>query len=168
MLEFTKVFPKGTRVIISSTEEIMKCKNIEFDHVCWSTDIFKNFELVCHITDNIVDVNVIEYEINRCLSHTLLGNIINYSKHDDICIEYVLNNGHINSETFDSLDECGEYSQHRHLVEYLTKISLNRFTRFYNIDKYYDTATIMLLIIKTQQRLPSAIIKHLILPFVYQ
>ena len=127
--------------------------------------------LVYYITDNIVDINVLEHQNDRYDSYTLLGNIVIFSNNDDVCAKYVLNNGHVNNETFSSLDECDgcvEYSRHRHLVKYLTRISLTRFTKFYNIDKYYNTATIMLLIIKKQQRLPSAIIKHLIIPFVYQ
>ena len=39
MLEFTKVFSQGTRVTTTDKEEVMKCKNIEFDHVAWSSAI---------------------------------------------------------------------------------------------------------------------------------
>ena len=100
-------------------------------------------------------------------------------------IHYMFNNGCINNKSFEM--HFGDFGKHIHfcdccphkrfdkLTRYLTKVSLNRFKGYYNIEKYHDMMYIMLLIMKAQQKvpyvrstLPSAIIKHLIIPFIYQ
>ena len=105
-------------------------------------------------------------------------------------MHYMVNNGCITKQAFKS--DCGDASCCRHdnfckccphkhfgkLVKYLTKVSLNKFKGYYNLEKYYDMIYTMLLIMKAQQRLtstgstgkslPNTIIKHLIIPFVYQ
>ena len=197
MLEFTQVFNKGHMLKITNICTILKCKNIEFDHVYWETKIFGDVELMQHIIDNIVDINVREYYNGA--SYTLLQNIIRlispyYGYNNSTLIttiNYALNNGHISVRGFDGIRSddtkiVARMSKFRNFVNYLTTISLNRFTKFYNIQSYYDTCKTILLIIKVQSignikqsnhrlskggvltSLPSTVIKHLIIPFVYQ
>ena len=178
MLEFTQVFSRGTIVYKSDITTIMRCKNIDFSHVFWDGRIFNKSPVVYHIIDNVVDVNIFEhtYGANNC--YALMDNIVRHystSNPNEVVsrINHVANNGHISNSTFRFVTNLHDnlvpmINKFRGLVKYLTDTSLNRFTKFYNLDKYYDMVITMLLILKTQQRLPSAIIKHLIIPFIYQ
>ena len=122
--------------------------------------------------------NVHEYKIIGEGCCTLLHDIIRWYRLISLNkvmprINYILNNGYISSGTFSFITSSPKIlapmiNKFRGLVKYLTNISLNRFTKFYNIEKYYDMVATMLLILKAQQRVPSAIIKHLIIPFIYQ
>ena len=187
MLEFTEVFTKGQHVGINDNdiEIMMKCKNIDYGHVSWWTykDFYSNIQYVTHIVDNIIDIN--KYDNNNEHSFTYFTKILSYynSSHT---IHYVLNNGCVNEESFniyqklssrihDRFCACCPHKLFDKLTSYLTKVSLNRFKGYYNIEKYYDMIYIMLLIMKAQQKLshtgstlPSAVIKHLIIPFIYQ
>lgn len=197
-LEFIEVFRRGH--VLDNDDDIqllLKCRNIHFDHNVWSYHIIRKKYVIKYIVDNIVDINMIEYAYSNT---TLLSNLIKAGNLSNTAesIRYVLNNGHIGNNTFD----CARYRTCAHfldkykcLVEYLTKVSLDRFTRFYNVEKYYDIGTILLLIMKVYQKiprevalkslpqeialksslnnghsqwLPSNIIKHLVLPFVYK
>ena len=178
-LEFTEVFKRGYMITDISIEILLKCKNINFSHNLWSYPIIRREYVVKYIVDNIVDINMVEYSYE---STTLLSNIIgsNDLSNTTESIVYVLNNGYIDNNTFTCTNyyKCSHFlDRYKWLVKYLTKVSLDRFTRFYNIEKYYDTCTSILLIIKVYQKLsndghnrwlPSNIIKHLVLPFVYQ
>ena len=167
----------------------MKCKNIDFSHTKWSPLIFSNTEYVCHIVDNIININMGEYRYEHSQCCTLLHNIIMCAfalkshEHAIQSTNYLLNNGNVSNNTFIFLNHYSypQYGpilyKYKHFVKYLTKISLGRFIGFYNIEKYYDTCVILLLIIKVYQRspnnghnqwLPPNVIKHLVLPFVYQ
>ena len=190
MLEFKEVFTYGHVMSEYSITLMMKCKNIDFSHTSWEMSIFDYTTVVYYIIDNITDIDVIEYQEPHCHSYTLLQNIIcrievvgineNYNK----MLNYLLNNGYIGNNTFTFLNQrryrriVTPLIKYIHLVKYLTNTSLGRFTRFYNIQKYYDIITTMLLIIKVYQKLsctgvaltslPPVIVKHLILPFIYQ
>ena len=175
MLEFKEVFSEGSMVCESNEGDIIKCKNIEFDHVCWVPLCFTNATLTWHIIHNIVDINIVEHQNGGRNSATLLDNIIFYTYDSNVYIEYILNNVHISNKLFASNSSSLKLYKYKGLVKYLTKVSLGRFTRFYNIQKYYDTCVIVLLVMKSLQfnkqitnSLPSNIIKHLIVPFVYQ
>ena len=191
--EFTQIYQKGYMITLNDVDTIMKCKNIDFGHVTWPSSFFNDTDVICHIVDNIVDVNVVEHTSKICYSYTLLQNIYNYVRDnqsiiynwDMIGIYYLLNNGHVNEDTFVFMDNYGYIyetnnpltkilNQYKCFVEYLVNLSMNKFTRFYNVEKYYDTCVIVLLVIKRYQKLgtnkwlPTSIIKHLILPFIYQ
>ena len=195
MLEFTKVFTKGQSMkkYRNHIETIMKCKNIDFGHVNWvdcSRQLYNEVECMIHIIDNIIDVNTHDY--NHTQSYTFFAKILHYSCNTDI-IHYMFNNGCINNESFrryyeflssfnnlyrQAFCQCCPHKHFDKLTRYLTKVSLNKFKGYYNIEKYYDMMTTMLLILKAQQKmihirstlpnLPITIIKHLIIPFIYQ
>ena len=174
MLEFTEVFNEEEHISSCDIELVMKCKNIVFDHVKWfrsDIDMYRNVDLVLHLINNVVDINV--KDGGDC--YTLFSKILAYSR-NPITIHYLLNNKCIQYSYFRriSLDHgmdlcnCCVDKQFDKLTEYLTVISLNRFVGHYNIEKYYDTLKTMLLVLKVQQELPNALIKHLIIPFIYQ
>ena len=162
------------------------CKNIEFDHVHWESEAFRDMELMQHVIDNIIDVNILECDKRNGHCYTLLQNVVrlmtcnNDSPHNstlEITINYALNNGYIGVDGFNGISSYNReivirMLKFRDFVNYLTTISLNRFTKFYNIQSYYDTCKTLLLIIKMQStgntKLPPTVIKHLIIPFVYQ
>ena len=186
MLEFTKVFPKGhdMKDCWSHKPTIMKCKNIDFGHVDWidiSPKFYDSTSCMVHIIDNIIDVNICDGHHKQ--AYTFFTKIIRYSNKPHI-IHYMFNNGCINKESFtiyfnsrifDNDDnrhrhfcKCCKYKQFDELTSYLTKVSFNRFKGYYNIEKYYDILKVMLLVIKAQHVIPTTIIKHLIIPFIYQ
>ena len=106
--------------------------------------------------------------------YTFINKLLIYSSKPSI-LHYMLNNAYLNKKLFckackRSLNKFDHKVLCRFgsLISYLTRISLKKFKGFYNIEKYYDMIYTMLLIIKVQQRLPVTIIKHLIIPFVYQ
>ena len=173
MLEFTKVFIRGDLLDVQHINDVRACKNIDFNHVRWSFNIVRDYSTICHIVDNILDINAFEWKSN---SFTLLHIIIcafKSLKQRDASIKYIMNNGYINVNTLDVADRyayvtrirLGEY---RNLVIHLTKISLGKFTGFYNVEKYYDTMIVMLLILKVHKVLPKNIVRHVIIPFIYQ
>ena len=187
MLEFTKVFTKGQFVDIRDIKTIMRCKNIDYGHVCWwhmCVDFYSNMYCVSHVVDNIIDINVCDS--NNRNRYTYFVEILRHTSSSHI-VHYMLNNCYINEKSFNDylryhscedrnyFCECCPHKQFDKLTSYLTKVSLNRFKGYYNIEKYHDMMYIMLLIMKAQQKvpyvrstLPSAIIKHLIIPFIYQ
>ena len=178
MLEFTEVFTRDTMLYTEHINDIHKCKNIDFSHVRWSITVFRDYSLVCHIVDNMLDINATECK----LSTTLLDNFVRliYTSNQNIeSINYFMNNGYINIDTFNinehSLNTINTVNtintmlnKYKNLVIYLTTISLGKFTRFYNIEKYYDTVIVMLLVLKVHKILPNNIIRHIIIPFIYQ
>ena len=177
MLEFTEVFLK--RHDMSNHKEIvMKCKNIDFGYAKWKKldrDFYDNRSYMVHIIDNIIDVSA--YDNNNPGLYTFFEKIIYYST-DSHIIHYMFNNGCINNKSFtpcftSSLGhhvfcKCCPRKHFDKLTYYLTAVSLNKFKGYYNLEKYYYMINIMLLIIKAQKNLPSVIIKHLIIPFIYQ
>ena len=170
MLEFTEVFPRGAYV--TNIDDIRKCGNINFSHVKWSLGIFQNHSIVCHIVDNILDINAWEYQSRE---HTLLDNIIRAGfSHEQIkrSVNYMMNNGYVNIDTFNVVHRLGRIyvvlNRYKNLVIYLTTISLGKFTKFYNVEKYYDTMIVMLLVLKVHKVLPKNVIRHVIIPFIYQ
>ena len=178
MLEFTEVFTRDTMLYaFQINDNIHKCKNINFNHVRWSRTIFRDYSMLCHIVDNVLDINATECK----LSSTLLDNVIlsAYGSNQIVkSINYVMNNGCINIDTFNinTLD-INNYlldtinttlNKYKNLVIHLTTISLSELTRFYNVEKYYDTMIVMLFILKVHKVLPKNIIRHLIIPFIYQ
>ena len=182
MLEFTEVFPKGYKVYTNSTRTrtIMECKNIDFGHVDWfamSRSFYNNAKYMSHIIDNIIDINTHDNNLDN--RYTLFGKIVCYSSTPSI-VHYMFNNGRINDTTFEiyfrilqhvphrSFCKCCPHKQFNKLTNYLTKVSLDKFKGYYNLEKYYDMIYVMLLIMKAQQRLPTSVVKHLIIPFVYQ
>ena len=185
MLEFTDVFPKGYSMSYNTNklkmgsmkETVMKCKNIDFGHVSWVLEC-DNIEYMVHIIDNIIDVNVND---NNCEAYYSFFNKIMRFSTTPYIIHYMLNNGYINNKSFNDYYDCLRFTgrpifckccPHKEfdkLTNYLTEVSFNRFKGYYNIEKYYDMAYIVLLILKVQSKnLPSTIIKHLIIPFIYQ
>ena len=184
MLEFTEVFTKGYDVDNEDIGTIMKCKNINFGHVNWTlfAGVFSdNIMCMVHIIDNIIDINV--YGDNNIFAYTFFVKIIRFSKYPYV-IHYMLNNGHVNNKSFEiyhsfsndfnlhlrscNFCDCCPHKQFDKLTNYLTRVSLGKFTGYYNIEKYYDMMYTMLLIMKAQHKLPTTVIKHLIIPFIYQ
>ena len=179
MLEFTKVFYKGQIIGIDDVDAIIMCKNIDFGHVDWlgGAVFYNDTKCMFHIIDNIVDVNV--HDGGDDTMYTFFTKIIQYSI-DLHIVHYMLNNSCINDESFELYFDLVAYTQHKQfcrccphkqfdkLANYLTKVSFGRFRGYYNIERYYDMLHTMLLIMKAQQKLPITVIKHLIIPFIYQ
>ena len=180
MLDFTEVFTKGYNMDKRDYETIIKCRNINFGYTNWiylDSSFYDEENYMEHIIDNIIDINV---DDNADMGqYSLFVKIIHYSR-NPLVIHYMFNNGYVNYSCFEnyfgklcytyhkSYCKCCPHKQFDKLVNYLTKISLNKFKGYYNIEKYYDMMTTMLLILKTQRLLPTAVVKHLIIPFVYQ
>ena len=188
MLEFTKVFIKGQCVNYYDIETIMNCKNIEFGYVNWDNlfcvSVHYNIDFMNHITNNIINVNA--HDNDNIQSYTFFTRVIRYGQFSNM-VHNMLNNGYINDESFEKYHshdwlaeckifcKCCPHKKYDKLVNYLTKVSLNKFKGYYNIEKYYDMIHTMLLILKVYPKLshieftlPSTIIKHLIIPFIYR
>ena len=168
-MDFKDVFVKGCKIRPTDTSIIMKCKNIDFGHVNWQLvddKFYDNEQLMFHIIDNIVDINA--YDNNNSIDYyNFISKIMRYSKKLPIA-HYVFNNGGVNNDSFNDMYGRDKNYKYKQLVEYLTIISLNKFSRHYNIEKYYNVCHMLLLVMKVQRVLPTAVIKHLIIPFVYQ
>ena len=188
-LEFREAFIKGHQITYNDIPLILQCKNIDFGHVSWPSLIRKyyytNEQLMFHIIDNIMDINMRDENLSHGL--TLLCKIYTTNIHSSNNVSnYVMNNGYINNLTFTNFRttysnhyiKCCSMVHFESLVNYLTIISFDKFRGYYNIEKYYYMIHTMLLIMKAQQRLsiksqtyhslPNTIIKHLIIPFIYQ
>ena len=184
MEEFTKVYSEGYTMdsVIYHTNTIMRCKNIDFGHINWFSvpeDFYNNTKCIMHIVDNIIDINA--HDNNCKKAYTFFTKIIQYSSEPHI-IHYMLNNSYISSKCFEIYFNFPSiFNEHNHVfckccphkrfdkpTYYLTKVSLNRFKGYYNIEKYYDIIHTMLLIMKAQHKIPAIVIKHLIIPFIYQ
>ena len=179
MRNFVEVYTKGCRIDHHEIPMLLQCTNIRFGHTIWTYNIFGDEMVLRHVVNNIVDINEKEYG-RDC---GLLYNVIlcvdrHYAVSNDMSlVNYVCNNGYINKNTLNiagshaitfSPQIASNIHTIRKLVNYLTEVSLNKFTGFYNLEKYYYICHIMLLIMKTQQKIPSIVIKHLIIPFIYQ
>ena len=178
LIEFKEAFSKGHKIIMSNIPLILQCKNIDFGHVDWFhylrsfTSFYDDEQLMMHIIDNIVDLSVQDGSIKS--TYTFIHKIITYSTKQSI-LYYLFNNGYLHKKLFSVMHDkmltkfdCKILNKFASLIRYLTDVSLGKFEGFYNIEKHYYMVTTMLLILKTQQQLPSAIIKHLIIPFIYQ
>ena len=176
--EFKEAFPQGHNLTINDISTVMKCKNIDFGHVNWhrympdffSKVVMYDTNLLTHLTHNIIDVHV--NGDNKRSYYSFIGGV--YVFCDTTAFEYVINNRYINNEFFDKMNSGtriiydNRYKKLKELMYYLTDVSLNKFPGFYNIEKYYDMIYIMLLVTRVQTILPKSIVKHLIIPFVYQ
>ena len=151
MLNFEDTFTEGHEITDSDVPTLMQCINIKYSHTEWTYDIYRNIKIVQHVVDNIVDINDIEYGY---INKNTISNINNIN----ICCGPLLQSSMVTPKT----RTVGKF------VDYLTDVSLDKFTGFYNVEKYHYMINTMLLIIKKQQRLPPAIVKHLIIPFIYQ
>ena len=186
MLEFKEIFPQGHTMNTRDIPLIMKCKNVDFGHVDWCNNlpngIYNNKVLMMHLIDNIIDISVMD---GAYISNfTLFDKIMCYS-HGSVIRNYVLNHSYINYRAFRRESSMGydtdynhTFCKYRPFVNYLTNVSFGKFKGYYNIEKYYYIVHMMLLIMKAQQKmpyvgstvtsLPPVVIKHLIIPFVYQ
>ena len=177
MLQFKGVFHKGQWLHIEDMPTVMLCENIDFGHVSWPCDIrmYSDTNLMIHIINNIIDINARDNDSTH--NFTFFNKIMNYSTNQSI-IQYLLNNRCITTELFDSPNfrvshipyEYSRtlYTQSHNLVKYLTMISIDKFKGYCNLEKYYNMLPIMVLVTKAQKKLPSSVIKHLIIPFIYQ
>lgn len=167
------------------------------------TSFFGNKELMYHIVDNIVDINAQSYPhshttpgatlLNKIMFRIIAGGCNNNCDCGCIIIiAYIINNGYIDNDTLKPPLWATKLHSDTHLdvtirlnermvtigqlsdfVNHLTTTSLKKFTRFYNVEKYYYIAKLLLLITKVQSKfslkwLPPNILKHIILPLVYQ
>ena len=175
--EFKETFPQGHKLSITDIPTVMKCKNIDYGHISWngnignfySNVIVTNTDLLTHLTNNIIDVHI--NGDNNPSYFSFISGVSMYS--GETTLKYVVNNRCINNEFFERT--CYVYfsddpycDKLKELIRYLTSVSLNKFAGFYNIKEYYNMMYTMLLVIKVQKILPKSIIKHLIIPFVYQ
>ena len=177
MLQFKEVFYKGQWLCIEDMPTVMLCENIDFGHTSWpySAHMYNDTKLMIHIINNIIDMNT--HDNYSLYSYTLFNKIMTYSTTPSI-IQYLLNNHCITTKLFTSpnflvTDIASTYSrklykQSHKLVNHLTIISFGNSTGYYNIEKYHYILHIMLLVTKAQKIIPSAVIKHLIIPFIYQ
>lgn len=177
-LKFKETFPQRHRLTITDIPTVMKCKNIDFGHVNWNSYIMgffshviiKDIHLLKHLTNNIIDVHVRGHNNKSYYSFIngvgVCGN--------ETAFKYVINNRSIDNEFFDKISDdirviSSDYrNKLKELVRYLTDTSLNKFAGFYNTDEFYNMIYIMMLVTRVQKSLPKSIIKHLIIPFVYQ
>ena len=176
-LEFKETFKKGHRLTLDDIPTILQCKNIHFGHVKWFPHLYSvvlgdNKELLVHVVDNIIDVNV--HNDDDVSYSTFLVGILTFGY--VATKKYFLDNRCIDNNVF---EKCRRYDSVYHgihrkyskvsgLVKYLTTVSLNRFIGYYNLDKYQHIINVMLLVMKVQTVLPKNVVRHLIIPFVYQ
>ena len=180
MLNFEDAFKKGHHISNNDIPTLMQCTNIKYSHTSWYVSVYCDIKVVQHVVNNIVNINEPEDGSSRV---TLLYNVSYQNSVGFVCdysanVNYVLNNGYINKDTIGAIrDYCSlmgtpivtqKTRTIGELVNYLTDVSLGKFTGFYNVEKYYYMIHTMLLIMKNQRLVPSAVVKHLILPFVYQ
>ena len=174
MLEFKEVFSQGHMLESTDVSLILQCKNIDFGYVGWRIDgMYNNENLMYHIIDNVIDVDI--HENNDTTYLTLFCKILHFCK-NPIITHYMLNNGYISNETYNKkrmvkhycYNQCCTRKYYNKQLDYLTSISLNKFKGYYNLEKYYNILHVMLLVMKSQKKLPSSVIKHLIIPFIYQ
>ena len=175
MLEFKEVFKQHQAMSRRDIPTIMRCHNIDFSHVNWFAGLFgailnSNTEFMKHLVNNVVDINV--YDNNNSLHNTFSSGIIRYS--NNFTLRYMLNNRFLTNNDLSNTqkwihcrDDC-YVSQSIKIISYLTRISLSKFTGFCNTEKYYYMIHTILLIMKVQKMVPILIIKHLIIPFIYQ
>ena len=179
-VDFRTVFPRGHTIKFNEYPLVLTCRNIDFGHVYWPNGIFyessNTIALVTHIIDNTIDIDA--HDNSNHLYHTLFTRIV--TSNVEHTIKHMFNTKGICCNSFNkmlkyewmNLPYRHLYRRSKDLIIYLTKISLNRFTKFYNTEKYHYVIHTMLLIMKAHRsattQLPSTIIKHLIIPFIYQ
>ena len=177
-LEFTKIFNKGQLVTDDDIPIIMQCKNIDYGHVFWNihfmfTHVFvNNVDFMIHLTNNIIDVSI--HGNNKSTFHSFISGIV--MRGNKTTLKYVINNRYVNKELITYIEsKCmmSLYQQSmignlRKLLKYLNNTSSDKFTGYYNLEKYHYMIPIMLLVTKIQTVLPKCIIKHLIIPFIYR
>lgn len=187
MLEFKQAFQQNHFITNKDIPLIMQCKNIDFGHCKWpqclsthnrpgplyvTVPLYTTVDLMEHVIDNILNINT--YNNNNSNRDTLFCILCVYSTNS--IIEYAINNGYLNNTSFD--DVCNNYIWYYNdndllykfdiFVKYLTNVSFNKFPGYYNLEKYYYITHMLLLITKSQKILPSTIIKHIIIPLIYQ
>ena len=166
-LEFKEVFHKYQKLSFFDMKTVLRCRNIDFDHVNWPIDLFHtlhyNINLLTHLINNIMDISVYGLE---CHSHkTFASGIIRYNRPS--VAKSMVNARYLNNKDFiDALAVF--YKQPMLLVKYLTQISLDKFKGYCNTERYYHMIHTMLLVMKVQKKVPTTVVKHLIIPFVYQ
>ena len=188
-LEFKEAFLKGHSMSFEDIPLILQCKNIDFGHVKWPGCAYRIYynhkQLMFHIIDNIMDINVMDN--NLPCGFALLCKVCSIEGHTNSnIVDYVINNGYINNLTFiifktnhiAHVNKNYSMVHFEKLINYLTEVSFDKFRGYYNIEKYYYMIHTMFLIMKVQQKssvknqlkysLPNTIIKHLIIPFIYQ
>ena len=175
----------------------MQCRNIDFGHTMWEIYSLCNrlkddTHLLAHLTNNIIDIST---ECgNNVHYHSFISSIIYYC--DNSMLHYVIDNRCIDNKFLTKMYtktksyvgyEPRFYSKLLKLSMYLNSTSLYKYPGYYNLEKYRYMIHTMLLIINVQQvlphpelalkslpqrvalkSLPKCIIKHLIIPFVYQ
>ena len=184
MLDFKDAFTKGHNITFKDISTLMICKNIDFSHTNWmciaTSQYYNDVNLMTHLIDNMLDIYAVDSDKSSDYPFII---ILLYYNNDTIClIDTLFNNAGVTYDFFDKIKstrctfgvyhECVNalrgHQKHIQLLKYLTDISLNKFAKYYNLVKYYDMTYTMLLIIKVQKKVPNTIIKHLIIPFVYQ
>ena len=163
-LEFKETFTKGYWVTSSDIPIIMQCKNIDFGHVSWaiysmySYVLISDFKFMMHLVENIIDITI--HSNNNGAHNSFIFGVMYHS--DMEVLKYVINNRCINKATL-VVGNKYHISSVRillinnllKLVNYLDNISLNRFTGYYNLEKYYHVIPIMLLVTRVQTVLPN-------------
>lgn len=176
MLDFRNVFSATHQITSNDIPIIMKCKNIDFGHVNWqlisTREYLGDTQLMFHLIDNVLDVDIRD---NYCVNYFTLFVKIAYYTNNHLIVEYMSNNGGVTNFSYTLLNKSANvianykwYTKYEQLVKYLTDVSLNKFTKYYNIVKYYDICYLMLLITRVQKKVPKIVIRHLIVPFIYQ
>ena len=182
MLEFKEVFPMGSRITSDDVSSVMQCKNIDYGHVGWDIgrnhhcgyyNLYNSKQLMLHLINNVIDVNV--HDNNDEELYTLLSKVMVYCSEPKI-IHYMLNNGGSNICSFDAFYvplnfvncKCCVGKYYKGLITCLSNGSLDKHLKFYNLQEYYYLIHTLLLVVKVQRVLPGVIVKHVIIPFVYQ
>lgn len=195
MLQFNETFNKGHEITKSDAPLIMKCTNINFEHTKWKpvkndyTYFYEDHDLIKHIIDHVVDIN--KHDNDDYKRSTLMEKIVQLN--DLKLFEYVLNNGYININSlnihkykiygryyrminqtiYNMKNKC--FDDLKKFVLFLDKVSFGQFKGYYNLLEHNYIMFIMLLVIKVIKKsntnmycLPLPIIKHKIIPFIYQ
>ena len=178
MLQFKEAFSKGQHINVNDIPTILQCENIDFGHVIWNISsmyshiLNVNNDFMVHLVNNIIDISVHGNNDNR-LYHSFISGII--SNGNTKLLGYVINNRCINSQVLIDKTICYGSHERRSFIRnllgvstYLNNISSNKFTGYYNLEKYHYMIHIMLLVTRVQTVLPRCIIKHLIIPFIYR
>ena len=174
MLEFREVFGESQEIKVKDILLIKQCKNIDLRTRYWFCGLFTYYiheddKLMTHLVNNIIDIYA--YADIDDTHYTFASGVLRNGTTS--MVKYMFNNRYLSNNGINYM--CMWAGSHirlckqlRQLINYLTMVSFNKFWGYCNTEKYHGMIYIMLLVTKVQKRLPFTIVKHLIIPFIYQ
>ena len=168
--DFKQVFRKSQPVATRHMPLVLRCNNIDFGHVDWPASFYS----ILNQNNKIMIIDIHVHDNNNTINYTFINGIL---KHGNIqTVMYMINNRCISNYSFScarphkygNVAIVSLYNNAKNLTGFLTSISLGRFAGYYNLERYHYMIHTMLLITKVRTVLPKNVIKHLIIPFIYQ